>query len=406
MIVCELVRVHGMKHLYLVYSSVSVLLGLCSPVLGEPGVASNEIVFGQVAAFKGPAGSLGREMREGIVSAFEEVNRSGGVKGRKLTLISEDDSYEPTKSIEATKQLVSEGKIFALIGAVGTPTSAAAEPIAAAAGVPFLAPFTGAQFLREPFKPNVVNVRASYFQETATIVERLTKDRGVSRIAILYQDDAFGRDGLAGVELALRKRGMGLVAEGAFERNTVAIKSALLTIQKARPEAVILIGPYKPCAEFIKLARMLNLKALFAGISFVGSNALALELGKSGAGVAVTQVVPFPEDVSLPIVSRYQAALKAIEPDAKPGFVSLEGYLAGRLAIAALEKEQGEPSRQGFLSTIFSHSFDFGGVKLSFGPASNQGSAEVFLTILQPDGSFKPAAALAPQSSLSAGLPQ
>ncbi|MFY9642492.1 MAG: ABC transporter substrate-binding protein [Rhodomicrobium sp.] len=379
-----------MRRAFFLSSIVSGLLCLSSPAISEPGVTSNAIAFGQVAALEGPAGSLGREMRDGIVAAFEEANRSGGVKGRKLALVSEDDGYEPTKSIEATTRMLSENKVFALIGAVGTPTSAATQPIAAGNGVPFIAPFTGAQFLRDPFKPNVVNIRASYFQETETMVERLTKDKGVARIAILYQDDAFGRAGLAGVQKALDKRGMKLAAEASFERNTIAIKSALLTIERAKPEAIILIGPYKPCAEFIKLAHKLKVDALFVNISFVGSDALAKELGADGAGVIVTQVVPFPQDTNLPVVARYQAALKTIDSNAKPGFVSLEGYLAGRLAIAALEQGQAEPSRQKFLKAIFANSFDFGGVVLNFGPENNQGANSVFLTILQSNGSYRP----------------
>jgi branched-chain amino acid transport system substrate-binding protein len=367
------------------------LLVSIAPAAAEPGVTPDGIVFGQVAALEGPAGALGRQMQAGILAAFEEANRSGGVKGRKLVLNSEDDGYEPALSIEATKKLIAQDKIFALIGAVGTPTSAATQPIAAEAGVPFIAPFTGAQFLRSPFKPNVVNVRASYFQEAETIVERLAKDRGATRIAVLYQDDAFGKAGLMGVQLALDKRGLKIAAEGRFERNTVAVKTAFLAIEKADPEAVIMIGPYKPCAEFVKLARKLKLDALFAAISFVGSNALAQELGADGAGVVVTQVVPFPKDGGLPVAARYQAALKALDADAKPGFVTLEGYIAGRLAIAALERAPGEPQRKQLLDTIFANSFDLGGLNLSFGPENNQGSSQVFLTILQSDGSIRPA---------------
>ena len=362
---------------------------LCLPALAESGITADTITFGQIAAFKGPAAALGNDIRTGIAAAFEEANSAGGVKGRKLALLSEDDGYEPAKSIEAAKKLVRGGKIFAFIGSVGTPTSAAMEPIAAEAQIPFVAPFTGAQFLREPFNPGVVNIRASYFQETETMLEWLTKARNISRIAVLYQDDAFGRDGLTGVLRALGKRGMGLTAEGTFERNTLAIKSALLTIQRARPEAVILIAPYKPCAEFIRLARTLDLKALFLTVSFVGANALAHELGSAGTGVIVTQVVPLPEDGSLPIVARYQAALKASTPSAEFGFVSFEGYLAGRVAIAALEKEQGEPDRRKFLDTIFSNSFDLGGITYIFGHGNNQGTEQVYITIIQSDGSYK-----------------
>jgi branched-chain amino acid transport system substrate-binding protein len=379
------------------FAFLTGLAALCVPAAAEPGVTADTIVFGQVAALEGPAGALGREMRAGIVAAFEEANRSGGVKGRKLVLVSEDDGYDPTRSLEATKTLIAENKIFALIGAVGTPTSAATQPIAAEAGVPFVAPFTGAQFLREPFKPNVVNVRASYFQETEAMIERLTKDRGFSRIAVLFQDDAFGRAGLAGIQKALDKRGLRIAAEGHFERNTVAVKAALLAIEQANPEAIVMIGPYKPCAEFVKLARKLKVNAVFVAISFVGSNALAEALGPdgAGAGVVVTQVVPFPKDASLPVVARYHAALKAQDPTAKPGFVTLEGYLSGRLAVAALEKLAGEPQRKDFLKAVLANSFDLGGFTLNFGPENNQGSALVFLTILQSDGSFKPATSLA-----------
>lgn len=369
--------------------------GLLSTTLAssaDPGVTSDKLVFGQAAPFEGPASGLGLEMRIGIRAAFEEANRAGGVKGRKLELKSVDDGYEPTKSIEATKKLLDEEKVFALVGPVGTPTSAATQPIALQQGVPFIGPFTGAEFLRaaEPFQPNVVNVRASYFQETEAMVERLVKDRGVSRIGILYQDDAFGRAGLAGVQRALAKRSMTLTAEGTFERNTVAVKGALLTLQKSKPEAVIMVGPYKPCAEFIKLARAIKFDAVFVNISFVGSNALAAELGKAGNGVVITQVVPFPGDDTLPLVKAYQAALKASDEAAKPGFVSLEGYMVGRLVIAALEKLDGEPTRKALLEKIFSSTFDLGGVKLGYGDKDNQGMDEVFLTVIQEDGSFKP----------------
>ena len=235
-----------------------------------------------------------------------------------------------------------------------------------------------------------MNVRASYFQETEAMVERLTKDLGATKIAIMYQDDAFGQAGLAGVKRALEKRQMALAGEGTFERNTVAVKAALLSIKKADPDAVIMISPYKPAAEFIKLAKQLKLNATFVNISFVGSDALAKELGPEGAGVVVTQVVPFPMGTNVPVVARYNAALKAVAADAQPGFISLEGYLVGRAIGAALEKVDGEPTRQGLMQAILkTGSFDLGGFKLSYSPTSNRGSDEVFLTVIQADGSFK-----------------
>ena len=368
----------------------AALMAAATPALAEDGVSADKIIFGQAAALDGPASALGQGMKLGLEAAFAEANKAGGVKGRKLELKSVDDGYEPTRSIEAVKKLLAEDKVFALAGAVGTPTAAATLPIATAAGAPFIGAFTGVESLREPYKPLVVNVRASYYEETEAMVEHLTKDLGASKIAIMFQDDAFGQAGLAGVKKALEKRKMELAAEGTFERNTTAVKGALLAIRKAEPDAVIMISPYKPAAEFIKLAKQIKLAATFVNISFVGSDALAKELGSAGAGTVVTQVVPFPKDASVPVVARYQAALKAVGAEVEPGFVSLEGYLVGRAMVAALEKIDGEPTRKSFVEAVQkSGGFDLGGFKLAYSAASNRGSDQVFLTVIQSDGTFK-----------------
>ena len=368
----------------------AALMVAATPASAEDGVPADKIIFGQAAALDGPASALGQGMKLGLDAAFAEANKAGGVKGRKLELKSVDDGYEPTRSIEAVKKLLGEDKVFALAGAVGTPTAAATLPIATAAGAPFIGAFTGVESLREPYKPLVVNVRASYYEETEAMVEHLTKDLGASKIAIMYQDDAFGQAGLAGVKKALEKRKMELAAEGTFERNTTAVKGALLAIRKADPDAVIMISPYKPAAEFIKLAKQIKLAATFVNISFVGSDALAKELGSAGAGTVVTQVVPFPKDASVPVVARYQAALKAVGAEVEPGFVSLEGYLVGRAMVAALEKIDGEPTRKSFVEAVQkSGGFDLGGFKLAYSAASNRGSDQVFLTVIQSDGTFK-----------------
>jgi len=370
--------------------AIAILLATGVSAFAEDGVSADKIVFGQATALEGPASALGQGMKMGLEAAFAEINKAGGVKGRKLEIKSVDDGYEPTKSIEAVKKLLEEDKVFAIAGAVGTPTSAATQPIATAAGAPFIGAFTGAEFLREPYKPLVMNIRASYFQETEAMVEHLTKDLGASKIAIMYQDDAFGQAGLAGVRKALEKRQMQLAGEGTFERNTVAVKAALLAVKKAEPQAVIMISPYKPAAEFIKLAKQLKLDVTFVNISFVGSDALAKELGPAGAGVAITQVVPFPKDAAIPVVGRYQASLKASAPDAQPGFVSLEGYLVGRAIIAALEKINGEPTRKALIEAVQkAGTIDLGGFKLTYSDSSNRGSDHVFLTVIQADGSFK-----------------
>ncbi|MFL5060921.1 MAG: ABC transporter substrate-binding protein [Xanthobacteraceae bacterium] len=361
-----------------------------SAAWAEDGVGADTIVFGQAAVLEGPASALGQGMRTGIQAAFDEANAKGGVHGRKLKLISRDDGYEPDRSIAQTKKLIEEDKVFALIGPVGTPTAAAAQPIATAAKVPYIGAFTGASFLRNPKLDNVVNIRASYDAETEAWIKHLTEDLNVSKIAILYQDDAFGRAGLSGVHKAMEKRGMQLVAEGTYERNTLAVKTALLTVRRAEPEAVVMVGAYKPCAEFIKVAHRINFTPIFVNISFVGSGALAKELGPQGKGVIISQVVPFPWDSSLKVVAQYHAALKTLDAKAEPEFVSLEGYLVGRLAIAALERTGPNPTREGLLKAVKdSGPFDIGGLMMTYGPQKNEGLDKVFLTVIQGDGSFK-----------------
>jgi ABC-type branched-subunit amino acid transport system substrate-binding protein len=357
----------------------------------EDGVSASEIVFGQAAALAGPAAALGTGMKAGLNAAFEEANKKGGVNGRKLKLTSVDDGYEPEKSIAAVKQLIEKDKVFALIGSVGTPTAAATQPIATAAHVPFVGAFTGAGFLRNPKLENVINVRATYDAETEAWVHHLTEDLNIKKIAIFYQDDAFGRSGLSGFKKAMEKRSLPIAAEGTYERNTVAVKTALLNIKRAEPDAVVMVGAYKPSAEFIKLAHKIGFNPVFVNISFVGSEALAKELGPDGKGVVVSQVVPFPGDTSIKVVADYQKALRAADANAAPGFVSLEGYLVGRLAIAALEKAGANADRASFLKAIKdTGKFDFGGLIMTFGADDNQGLDKVFMTMIGEDGKFKP----------------
>lgn len=356
----------------------------------QQGITENSVNFAQVAALDGPAAALGIGMREGIRAAFEEANRAGGVHGRQINLTSMDDGYEPDRSVSHVRDIVSGNDYIGLIGSVGTPTSKAAQPLATTANLPFIAPFTGAGFLRDPSLSNVVNVRASYDAETQAWIDYLVDDLGFSDIAILYQDDGFGRVGLAGVQNAMEARGMSLVAEGTYTRNTVAVKSALLTIRKANPQAVVMVGAYKPLAEFIRLSGKMDMDPVFVTISFVGSKALAAELGADGEGVVISQVVPQPWDSTLPIVAEYQAALSAVDPQAEPGFVTLEGYVAGRLALEGLRKAGADLTRESFMAALNSiGTVDLGGITLTFGPGDNQGSDDVFLTRIRADGSFE-----------------
>ena len=357
----------------------------------EPGVSAERILFGQSAAVSGPAQDLGKNMRLGIEAAFREANARGGVFGRRLDLLSLDDAYEPEAAIANTRRLIVEEGVFALIGAVGTPTSRSATPVAAAAGVPYVAPFTGAAFLREAKWRNVINLRASYFQETEEMVARLMGDLGIDRIAVLYQDDSFGRAGYRGVRRALSRRDLKPVATGVYVRNTTAVKTALLDLRAGDPGAVILVGAYQPVAALIAWARHIGFEPVFITISFVGSNALVRELGPAGVGVFVTQVVPFPTADRPPVAAAYRRALAAHAPDARPGFVSFEGYLAGRLAIIALELCGREPDRACFLDSLRGlEVVHLDGFELRYGADDNQGSDAVFLTVIGADGRYHP----------------
>ncbi len=364
----------------------------------DPGVFDDHIVFGQSAAFTGPSGQLGISLRHGIETAFTEVNRAGGVNGRQLVLVTRDDTYEPEFAISNTTELIEEENVFALIGAVGTPTSRSAVPVAEAAGVPYIAPFTGAAFLRDSKLRSVINLRSSYNQETEEMVERLTEDLGIERIAVMYQDDSFGRAGFNGAKAALDRRygsdgePMKPVAVGLYQRNTTAVKTGLLDVRKGRPEAIIVIGAYKPVAAVIAWAREIGMDPVFMTVSFVGSNALAEELGTGGKGVIVTQVVPFPTDTSNPVVAAYLKALAEYDPEVEPGFVSLEGYMAGRLAIAGLERCGDDVTRACFLSALRNaQPIDINGVELRYSQEEgNQWSDEVFLTMIGDEGQYIP----------------
>ena len=353
--------------------------GTASPV---PGLYEDRIVFGQSAAFSGPAASLGNGMHAGIGAAFQEVNLAGGIHGRQLELIRRNDGYEPELAILNARTLIEEDEVFALIGSVGTPTSRAVLPIANAAKVPYIAPFTGAGFLRDPHS-YTVNLRASYDQETQRIVSFLTETLELSRIAIVYQDDSYGEVGFAGIQKAMNAIDKSLVGIGTYPRNTLAVKTALLDIRETNPQAVVIIGAYAPTAELILWAKKIDLDAVFITISFVGSQALADALGAQGTGVYVTQVVPTHGSCTLVICGEYEQALHAFDQDLKPGFVSLEGYLAGRMTIDLLEAVGPDVTQDKFMALVRSGGLtDLGGFALQFGTEDNQGSDLVFLTVI------------------------
>ena len=257
------------------------------------------------------------------------------------------------------------------------------------AGVPFLAPFTGAEFLRDPGMGNVLNLRASYYQETEEMVARLTEDLGATRVAVLYQNDSYGQNGLEGVRQALARRGLEPVGSWHYERRLGGVRHATSDIVGANPEAVIVVGGYEQVAAMTKSVRR-DIDPVVMAVSFGGGNALAEQLGGDDAGVYVTQVVPFPSDATVSVVARYQAAVATIDPRAEPGFISLEGYLAGRLAIIGLDACGRELGRQCFIDALrTAETIDIHGFELEYGPDDNQGSDAVFLTVIGRDGRYR-----------------
>ncbi len=352
------------------------------------GVTAKEIVIGQCAALSGPAAGLGTGMRDGLTACFTEVNAAGGIAGHQLRLVSVDDGYEPERCIAGTQQLLDQEHVFALSGYVGTPTTKVAVPIITERKVPLLGAFTGAAVIRHPegtTTPHhyIFNVRASYDDETEALIERLTTDLGAKKVAVLYQNDAFGLAGLGGTERALTKRTLTLVRKASFERNTVAIKKALADIIDSEPDAVVVVAPYKPMAAFLTAARAAGLSARIATISFVGTENLLAEAGAAAEGVVISQVVPSPADTTVPVVAQYRAALAKV-PDAKPGYVSLEGYLSGRVLVAALQHSGTEPTRDALVAACEQlHNLDLGGFVVGYDAADHQASDKVFITVIQ-----------------------
>ncbi len=372
--------------------TIARLLGLALALLaigvrGEPGVTPTSILIGQSAAFTGPASELGNEMRAGANAYFRYVNANGGVNGRKIEMRSLDDGYEGDRAAANTKKLIDDG-VFLLFGYVGTPTSNASKPIFTAARVPFVGPFTGAESLRNPLNRYVFNIRASYFDETEKIVGQMT-GQTLGKIAVFYQNDDYGKAGLAGVERAMAKRNLKIVATGTVERNTVDVAAAVQAIGKSDAQAVVMISAYKSCAAFIKAMRAAGYSPQFINVSFVGSKALAKEAGADGRGVGITQVMPFPWNLSAPIVKEYQQLLEAATGKQDYSFTSLEGFIAAKVLVEGLRRTGPDLTRERFIAAMEKmKDVDLGGYTVNFSPTDHNGSKFVELTVIGKDERF------------------
>lgn len=365
-----------------------ILLFALMPLVGHSQAQSeNTILIGQSAALTGPAQALGTDMKAGIEAYFKYVNGMGGVNGRKLVLKSLDDGYEPDRAKANTQQLIEKEKVLALLGYVGTPTANASLPVFTQAKVPFIGAFTGAESLRQPFNRYVFNVRASYFDETEAIVEHLSRE-GIKKIAVFYQDDAYGLAGLAGVERAMKKLGLPIVAKATVERNTVDVKKAVDTLSKSDIQATVMISAYKSCAAFIKAMKKAGSGSQYWNVSFVGSKALATELGEEGRGVQISQVVPFPWSSGTAVVHEYQ---KIFSPDGKDiyNFSSLEGFIAAKVFVEGLKRAGRHITRESLIDGLEKMGkADLGGFNVTYSPTNHNGSQYVDLTIISKNGTF------------------
>jgi branched-chain amino acid transport system substrate-binding protein len=369
-----------MKKQFLIFAALLPQLAFAQ------GVSADKIRLGQAAVFSGPAAQLGIQMRNGIKAYFDHVNDNGGVHGRKLELVSEDDFYEPARAPAATKKLIEEHKVFALLGYVGTPTGAAHLPVVNQAKVPLVGMFTGAEILRDPLNRYVFHVRASYYDETDKIVEQVVSTGG-RKISVFYQADSYGEAGRKGTELALAKRGRKIHSTGTVERNTVKVEEAVKTIHASQPDAVVMVGAYTACAEYIRQMKKAGSGAIFYNVSFVGSKALADALGKEGVGVAISQVVPFPWGRSVPVVKEYQEfAKKAGYADYN--FSAMEGFLTAKVMVEGLKRAGRDLTRDKFVEAMEKMDVDLGGFYVSYSPKNHAGSKFVDLTIIGQEGKF------------------
>ncbi len=346
------------------------------------------IVLGQSAAFSGPAAQLGIQMNKGAKLYIDQINAAGGVNGHPIDLRTLDDGYEPDRCKANTDKFIKDD-VFALFGYVGTPTCVAALPLVNDAKIPFFGPFTGAEALRDPFSKVVFHLRASYYDETGLIVKQLTS-LGLKKIAVFYQNDAYGKAGLEGVVRALKPLGLAPVALGTVERNTVEVAKAVADITPSMPDAIVQISAYKSCAAFIREARKAGYGGTFYNVSFVGTQALADELGRDGRGIMVSQVVPFPFSTTTPISREYLDAMRRGGADAVPNYSSMEGYLAAKVVVEGLKRAGKNPNRDGFVNALESiQHVNFGGFNVNFGPRDHVASKFVDLSMITEDGKVR-----------------
>lgn len=366
----------------------ALCLGSASLALAQnaPGVTENEILIGSCSALEGPSRFLGIETVTGAKAYFDLINEEGGVNGRKLKLISADDSYDPAKTQACFEHLTSE-KVFALGFFVGTPTAVKYVTMVESEKIPLIGLFTGAQTLYVPLRHWVVNVRASYFDETLAQVEGLWKTLGYKKIGVIYPDDAFGAVVLEGVKAALKEHGTEPVAAASYQRQTAQVGGAIDSVRGANPDAVVVVGPANTVAPILKQSHAKGWKPLFLTVSFVGTDELITEAGADAEGVVITQVVPPYYITEHKSVALYRRALSKYFPSEQPNFVSLEGFVDAMVMVEGLKRAGKELTREGLIRGIESiHDLDAGlgpQLKLDYSPKDHKGFDHVLPTVIR-----------------------
>jgi ABC-type branched-subunit amino acid transport system substrate-binding protein len=352
----------------------------------EPGISPTAIRFGQSLPLSGPLAQLGTEYHDGALAYFKWVNSKGGVNGRQIELVTLDDGYVVDKTVANAKQLLDQEGVFAFFGMFGTANYAAVMPIINERNVLSFAPYTGADDLRKIPSPNTFWLRASYGDETEKIIEQLTT-LGIKRIAVFYQNDAFGENGLAGVERALKARKLDVLVSASYDKAKNDVGPAVAKIGAADPQAVVMISTYKPTAAFVKQMRLSGKAPQAFAISVVGYKALQAELGNDAAGIAISQVVPYPWSRSVPLVREFESLPKELLPASGITYTSFEGFIAAKVMVEALRKAGPQVTHDKLASALEGmHSYDLGGFNIGYGPDERMGSHFAEVTIVGNSG--------------------
>ena len=353
----------------------------------EPGVYPDRIVIGQVAAQTGGLAPIVKELTAGASAYFTAVNAEGGVHGRKIVLQSVDDGQDPKRTAELTRGLAQSRQVFSLFLYRGTPNAEAVFPLLDEFKIPLVAPSTGALSMYAPAKRYLFPVRASYASEAEVIVNHLV-GIGITKIAILRDDSAFGKDGLTGFESAMARRGVKPGVVTTFPRGTTKVEEAVKTIGQSEPQAIVVVAPPNAAAAFIKQMKQTGSSAQLFVLSNVSSASFVKDLGDLGRGTVVSQVAPHPSIYDTKITRDFQALSKT-RPDLPLSYAGFEGYIAARVLVEGLRRAGPQLTREKFVNALESlRHYDMGGVEVDYGPGNRTGSRYVELTIVTVDGKF------------------